>query len=181
MGYSTDFSGQFNLDKPLTPEHKAYLEAFNGSRRMQRNSWKTAKMPDPLREAVELPVGTDGGYFVGAVLLDGQTDGASSWANCSGQAHTPDILDYNRAPKGQPGLWCQWTPNEDGTAIEWDGGEKFYKYVDWIEYLIENFLAPWGYVLNGEVNWEGEDSDDLGLIVIENNEVSTKIGRVIYE
>jgi hypothetical protein len=72
-------------------------------------------------------------------------------------------------------------PNDDGTAIVWDGGEKFYEYVDWIEYLINNFLQPWGYVLNGEVEWFGEDRDDRGLIVVDNNAVSTKTAVVSYE
>ena len=52
MGYTTDFDGKFDLDKPLTPEHRAYLEAFARTRRMQRNAVITATMPDPIRESV---------------------------------------------------------------------------------------------------------------------------------
>ena len=51
----------------------------------------------------------------------------------------------------QPGLWCGWRPNEDGTVIEHDGGEKFYDYTEWIQYLVHHFLEPWGYKLNGDV------------------------------
>lgn len=168
MGYTTDFTGKFNLDKPLTPQHCAYLEAFAQTRRMQRNAEATATMLDPIREVVGLPIGEQGGYFVGSPR-DYGTD------------HTPDVTNYNNPPAGQPGLWCQWTPTEDGTAIEWDQGEKFYDYVEWLEYLIEHFLKPWGYVLNGAVDWQGEERGDIGRILIVNNAVSTKAGKVVYK
>jgi hypothetical protein len=38
-----------------------------------------------------------------------------------------------------------------------------------LEYLIDHFLAPWGYVLNGEVNWQGEREDDTGKIIVADN------------
>ena len=55
--------------------------------------------------------------------------------------------------------------------MEWDGGEKFYNYVEWLEYLIKNFFEPWGYSLNGSVNWQGEEDEDNGTIVVKHNEV----------
>lgn len=53
-----------------------------------------------------------------------------------------DVHDGNRPPAEQPGLWCQWVPTEDGAAIVWDGGEKFYCADEWMRYLIDHFLAP---------------------------------------
>jgi hypothetical protein len=53
--------------------------------------------------------------------------------------------------------------------IEWDTGEKFYSYIEWLEYIIYNFLAPKGYVLNGSVEWYGEDRADVGTIVVKSN------------
>lgn len=44
-------------------------------------------------------------------------------------------------------------------------------YVEWLEYLIQHFIAPWGYKLNGAVVWHGEDSDDIGRIVVTDNVV----------
>jgi len=168
MGYTTDFEGHFDLDHPLTPEHKAYLEAFSDTRRMARDPWKAEELPDPVREAVGLPIGKDGEYFVG-----GQ--------GSLGQDRDKSVLQYNEPPRTQPGLWCQWVPTEDGTGIVWNGSEKFYHYKEWIVYIIENFLKPWGYVLNGTVRWQGEESSDMGMIVVVNNVLQTKIGRVIYE
>jgi hypothetical protein len=161
MGYTTDFSGEFLLNRPLEPKHKAYLEAFNGSRRMRRDAKKAAALPDPLREAVGLPIGPEGAYYVGSA-----SDGDF------GQREDISVTDHNSPPSGQPGLWCQWIPNEEGTAIEWDGGEKFYDYIEWIKYLIEHFLKPWGYGLDGTVEWSGEDRDDMGEIRIVGNRVS---------
>jgi hypothetical protein len=162
MGYTTDFDGHFTLDKPLTQAHADYLNKFSSTRRVQRQN---AELPDPLREAVGLPMGVDGGYYVNA-------------GGFHGQAEDESIVNYNMPPEGQPGLWCQWVVTKDNngnyTKIEWDGGEKFYNYIEWINYIIEHFLMPWGYTLNGVVKWRGEDFYDIGTIVIVNNVVITK-------
>lgn len=168
MGYDTNFRGEFNLDKPLSPEHKAYLLKFAETRRMKRKQTIASKIHDPIRVAAGLPIGKEGGYFVAAK------------GHC-GQADDDSVVDHNTPPEGQPSLWCQWVPNSDGTAIEWDGGEKFYEYVDWIDYLVENFIKPWGYTLNGEVYWAGEDNGDLGRIVIKDNAIKVNAARIVYE
>jgi hypothetical protein len=53
--------------------------------------------------------------------------------------------------------------------------------VDWICYLIDQFLKPWGYVVNGEVTWSGEESGDLGLIEVTDNKVRVKYGHIEYD
>jgi hypothetical protein len=58
-----------------------------------------------------------------------------------GQSGT-GILDYNEPPQQQPGLWCHWVPTEDGSAICWNGAEKFYDGAEWMAYLIDTFLKP---------------------------------------
>jgi hypothetical protein len=142
----------------LKPEHAAYLVQFTETRRMKRDPAKAARIPDPVREAVGLPLGEEAAYFVGGKGVFGQDPDES-------------ILDDNEPPAGQPGLWCQWQSSEDRTAIIWGGGEKFYAYVEWLEYLIEHFLTPWGYILNGEMKWQGEDEADRGTITVKNNRV----------
>lgn len=147
MGYTTDFSGCFTLNKQLEPKMKEFLTKFNETRRMKRNA--------------DDKFGIEGEFFV---------DGTGSF----GQDHTSDVVDYNMPPKTQPGLWCQWTPTQDGCGIEWDGGEKFYNYDSWLIYIIEKILAPNGYVLNGTVEWQGEDVGDVGEIFVEDNKVFTQ-------
>ncbi len=80
----------------------------------------------------------------------------------------------------RPDSWCDWIPSEDGTAIVWDEGEKFYNYVEWLDYIIAKYLAPWEYVLNGEVSWEGEDSDDFGIIKVVDNKIYLREGQRIF-
>ncbi len=149
MGYDTNFTGAFQLNKPLTVKDFTFLKKLNETRRMARNV-------DESLYGVEGEFYVDGGGF-------------------AGQDRESNIIDFNLKPKTQPSLWCKWVPNEDGTAIEWDGVEKFYSYVEWIEYLIEKILAPRGYVLNGEVNWQGEENGDEGIICIVDNVVTTKL------
>lgn len=168
MGYTTDFYGQFELDAPLTKEQANYLTQFCQTRRMKRDVTAMTEMPDPIREAVGLPLGPEGAYFVGG-------------GGMMGQEHDASVVEYNHPPQSQPGPWCQWVPTDDLTGIEWDGGEKFYEYVEWLTYLIENFLKPWGRVLSGEVEWEGEDRDDRGKIVVKDNVVTSKEARVVYD
>jgi hypothetical protein len=72
-----------------------------------------------------------------------------------------------------PSYYCQWVPTADGKGIKWDGGEKFYAYVEWLNYLVTRFLRPWGYSLNGEVQWRGEDFNDLGTIIAKDGEITT--------
>jgi hypothetical protein len=149
----------FNLFHALAPEHAAYLERFSGTRRLKRDPEVAKTIPDPIREAVGLPIGVEAGYFVGATGHAGQDEDAS-------------ILDYNRPPAGQPGLWCQWVPSEDGSSIVWDGGQPgLWCHTEWIEYLIQHFLRPWGYILEGEMSWQGEEEEDRGLLVVRNNVV----------
>lgn len=167
MGYTTDFNGIFYLDCVLEEKHKRYLEQFASIRHMARDVEKLKDQEDYFRENVGLPLGVDGEYFTGGT-------------GSNGQDRTEDILNYNSPPSTQPGLWCQWTPTDDGYGIEWDEGEKFYHYIKWLKYIIENFLKPWNYVLNGIVKWSGEDDDDLEKIIVENNVVTTKIGEVVY-
>lgn len=169
MGYYTNFEGRFNITPPLRPEHYNYLCDFSLTRRMQRRADLTATRPDPVREAAGLPVGAEGCYFVGEGEYRGQNFDAR------------DIANTNKPPVGQPSFWCNWVPTEDCTAIVWDGGEKFYGYIEWIKYLIAHFLKPWGYTLNGEVYWEGEERDDAGIIRIEHNMVRVLRARTIYE
>ena len=164
MGYTTEFYGVFKLDKKLKKEHAAYLRQFSDTRRMKRDETLASALSDPIRLAAKLPVGREGAFYVATDAFDEKS-----------------VVDGNKSPEGQPGLWCHWIPTDDNKGIVWDGGEKFYDYVEWISYLIENFLAPWGYVVNGEMEWVGEDKGDIGKIVIIDNMVEEHMGRYVYD
>jgi hypothetical protein len=103
-----------------------------------------------------------------------------------GQDRELDIIEYNRSPEGQPGLWCGWVPTNDGTAIVWNKQEKFYDSQEWMKYLIEHFLKPGGHaqgkpefssftfdhVCNGVIYAQGEEIGDSWSLVVRNNKVT---------
>lgn len=176
MGYTTSFSGSFTIDKPVDEETYDLLHGLASTRRMKRDIrqlgrrvyvGKVKRVTKEIAEQWKKEFGEEGEFWVG----DSQN---------SGQGHAQDIVDYNTPPKTQPGLWCSWGIQEDRQTIEWDGGEKFYKYVEWIKYFIEKILAPRGYKLNGVVTWQGEDDEDAGQIEIVDNVVSEKWRVVFY-
>ena len=154
MGYTTEFSGRFEIDRPVDEETSKLINGLNETRRMARD--------------VDDKYGIEGEFYI-----EGK--------GYMGQDRDDTIIDYNRHPRTQPSLWCRWELSEDRKYIQWDGGEKFYEYVDWLKYLIKKILAPREYILNGEVEWFGEDYNDRGLIIVKNNVVEIKYGRVIYE
>ncbi len=156
---------------------------------MWRDEKITATLPDPLREAVGLPLGNDGAYFVGGADLAfrGQDDSSVvgyndppggpryGYVNAEGSVvaygdrdGSEEFKDLERPSWSQPGLWCQWIP-VDSKTIQWDEGEKFYEYIEWLAYLIEHFLGPWNVTFSGDVHWEGEESDDFGRIELVQN------------
>ena len=153
MGYTTYFDGQLDINPPLNKAQVTYINQFSDTRRMKRDPEKASKLHDPLREAVGLPIGEDGAYYVGG-------------RGFLGQDKDDSVIDHNRPPVKQPGLWCQWVINEEGTMLQWDHGEKFYEYTLWLEYLIEHFFQPWGISLKGSIDWSGEDGNDRGTIYV---------------
>ena len=82
------------------------------------------------------------------------------------------IVNHNYPPMTQPGLWNHWVCNDEGTEILWDEGEKFYEYIPWINYIIKNFIIPWGYKLNGKIEYQGEEWGDNGFIIIVDNNIN---------
>lgn len=117
-----------------------------------------------------------------------------------GQSRDPDIYDYNFPPPELPGLWCHWTPNDEGTWLEWDGGEKFYYGAEWMDFVVNKLLSPeaaafvkkheheddrllafkCNHTVNGQFDAEGEDSGDKWKLIITDNVVSVSQGSITY-
>ena len=166
MGYTTWFNGSFEIDKPVNEEFENYINTFSSTRRMKRNVEKIKELyPNWKDQCFNGDLGVDGEYFIGSTKDYGQN-------------REDSIVDYNHPPKTQPGLWCQWII--ENNQLIWDEGEKFYDYIEWLKYMIENFFEPSGYKLNGEVEWQGEDYDDFGIIEVEDNIVYVKSGERSY-
>lgn len=75
---------------------------------------------------------------------------------------------------GNWGYYCQWIVSDDGTKLQWDDGEKFYSYIEWLKYLVKHYFKPWGYKLNGEIIWQGEDIKDRGLLKMKDTVLTVK-------
>lgn len=157
MGYTTDFNGKFKFNKQLDEEIYNLLVGLATTRRMKR-------------QGLDPKYGYQGEFYFNK----------NDFSN-AGQTEDTSIVDYNEPPDTQPSLWLQWIPTNDSMFLEWDGGEKFYSYIEWLEYLINKILAPHGYSLTGEVYWYGEDRDDNGIIEIVDNKISIHEGKNTYE
>lgn len=138
--------------------------------------------------------GNDGEYYVGDVVPESVIDYNKPPGHIlQGKGNDLSLNEVwtenvRLSKKGlcQPGLWCQWEVKRDwkmpsNTCLFWDGGEKFYNYVEWLNYLIKHFFSKWGIVFNGSIEWQGEDSSDKGIIVVEDNVVKIGTAKITYE
>lgn len=162
MGYNIVFSGNINIDPPLSASEKRYMDEFCASKRVLRES---------------------GPYCVPFVLEQASEKVKKDFEE-------KDVIDSLSPAVGQPGLWCKWAVNEKGTSIKWNGGENFYNAQIWMKYLIEHFLGTEpvskdleermsfmkGHILNGIIYAIGEGSLDVWCIKVHNGEVFTSKG-----
>lgn len=191
MGYTTDFEGELTFNTELTTTQVEYLNDFKNSRRMKRDPKvlmdkyngtygrpQITKLTEEQEKHVQA-LKNDG--FEVSLFYNGSAEDyyGKEGEFFVGNDEVTGVTDYNRPPSTQPSLWCQWDVAED--RLFWDGGEKFYSYVDWLKYIIENFFKPWGIVANGSITWSGEDSSDFGKIVVTDNIVTVKEGRIVYD
>lgn len=143
----------------------SYINLFSKSRRMKRE-------PILINSDYKKDnnyYGKEGEFFV---PLDWDT----LYKKPSHFNHGKEVKDNNNSSITQPGLWCKWiigfNDKDKSLVLKWSGAEKFYDYVEWLEYIIINFLAPKNIILNGKIEWKGEDDRDIGTILVDNNSIS---------
>ena len=188
MGYTTDFSGHLDMSRPLTQAEAEYIRKFNDVRHMRRDVNKLhevfkGKHGNPFATTIGEIYRREGEYFVGdesTGILDHNEPPGTPARMDDWQAWWTARQTAIKNGDSLPGLWCQWTVNREGDRLEWDGGEKFYNYHEWLQYLITHFFDKWGVKLSGVIQWQGEDRADFGLIVVENNSIGVKSGKVVY-
>jgi hypothetical protein len=201
MGYTTDFDGSFKLSRPATAEEREYVNRIADTRRMQRDVNKLMELykgehGNPFaidKTNADKVYGFKGEYFAmndgdmgqgndGSVIDHNAASGEIAWKDYSGDWEKRDEMQkaINADIIKQPGLWCQWRL-DDETTLSWDGSEKFYNYIEWLQYLIAHFFEPWGIKLNGECYWQGEDNSDMGKIEIINNVINIYETEVEYK
>lgn len=163
MGYTTDFKGSLRLEPHATAEQVDYIKKISETPRMRRD---VTKLKDMFKgeEGLNGEYGIEGEFFVGGL---GRTDSS--------------VIDNNAHAYTQPGLWCDWVLTPNGKELEWNGGEKFYNYIEWLKYMIDNFFEKWGIKLNGEIKWSGEEMADVGVITVKDNHVTTSDDKPDFE
>ena len=200
MGYTTDFDGSFKLSRPATAEEMSYINRIASTRRMQRDVTKLMELykgqhGNPFakdKTNADEVYGFRGEYFAkddgdmgqsndGSVIDHNAASGEIAWKDYDGDWAKREELQnaINADIIKQPGLWCQWQL-DDETTLSWDGSEKFYNYIEWLQYLIAHFFEPWGIKLNGECFWQGEDNSDMGKIEITDNVINIYETEVEY-
>ena len=201
MGYTTDFDGSFKLSRPATAEEMSYINRIASTRRMQRDVTKLMELykgqhGNPFakdKTNADEVYGFRGEYFAkddgdmgqsndGSVIDHNAASGEIAWKDYDGDWAKREELQnaINADIIKQPGLWCQWQL-DDETTLSWDGSEKFYNYIEWLQYLIAHFFEPWGIKLNGECFWQGEDNSDMGKIEIIDNVINIYETEVEYK
>jgi len=78
---------------------------------------------------------------------------------------------YYFEKQAMPDTRLSWEIQADRQTFEWDGSEKFYSYIEWIEYIIKEVLSPAGYFLSGNIIWQGANMLDIGQIKVVRNKI----------
>lgn len=162
MGYNTEYMGSVKITPRLKKEDKEFLDKFFQIRHMKRDM---SKLEGVKTEDIE-KFGKDGCFY----LKD------YDWSNDNEMMEDKTIVNINDSGD-MPSLWCDLEIVEENgeTFIQWNGNEKSYSINEdngWFTWLIDNFFKPNGYILNGEMTWQGEDDTDTGTITITDNVVN---------
>lgn len=171
MGYTTWFEGGLTPNKPFKKEFVNYINDFSEKRHEPRDV-EIIKRSDPdwAKHCLDGNLGPYGMYYVGD-FDEGVID----------HSFNKGIIDHSLAKSYTcPGYWCDWVINKNTGMVEWNDSEKFYNYIEWLKFLVDNFFEPAGYKLNREIFWEGEEREDNGVIVVKDNNIYTYNGTTVY-
>jgi hypothetical protein len=84
-----------------------------------------------------------------------------------------EIAEGGRDSKAVTGIdaYFQWVPADTLQHIVWDQNEKFYQYIEQLQWLCR-WLGERNISANGLMYWHGEESSDTGTINVVANEVA---------
>ena len=158
MGYTTYFNGGFYFNKEVDEKLKEYIDKYSYTRHM---SYDTSLIKEKIPFWRAFTLNGDLGKN-GALIADKQ--------RLLDDFHGEFVKDYN--DNGVcPGLWSHWVIEDN--QLVWDEGEKFYNYIEWLEFYITHFFEPYDLVLNGVAYFYGEERGDCGYIIIDENHISS--------
>ncbi len=167
MGYTTTFEGKVKISPPLNKEEIKFLKFFCGVAHIKRKHSEAYYFLQKRNFLTEM---------ISKIYIQFW----SFWGYELESGAQKEIIDDGSPPDGQPSKWCQFMPTDDGHYIVWDGLEKFYYSLEWMQYLIDHFIGddpkakselPFlqSHVLNGEMKAFGEDEEDRWILKVKNN------------
>ncbi len=157
--YHIRFRRHLKLSPIATPEQVLYIQNFAKTRRIKRDS-------AILMKRFNGEYGLNGNYGIEGEFYVGGEDAFSPDKDYS-------ILDFDNPSSNQFSLKCEWTVTDDGKKLVWTKNELFYEYLNWLNYMIDNFFIPWNIKLNGTLTYQGQqEKEDAGIITVKNNIVS---------
>lgn len=156
MGYNTNFSGALTVTPPLNKHERDYLADFADTRQTS----------------------PDHGQLV---------------VNPTGSIRGNDPQD------NKPGIWCNWIVDEHDN-LTWNEMEKTYDHAEWLVWIITHLLGPESrafvrmhlnddtrlahfthdHVVNGVVDAQGEDHDDMWRIKVTDSHVEVQYPEIVY-
>lgn len=96
-------------------------------------------------------------------------------------AEAKQLLEFNEDPENipapHPSSYMQWVPGKNLDSIGWDGGEKFYDYAEWLQWLV-GWLAARGIESVGILSWSGEQAGDTGTLTVFDGRVESRANGV---
>lgn len=168
MGYNTIFQGQLTSDTVLDSEFLEWFESFRKTRHFVRKP----KILQLTLEQAGIPLnnvtppfyhklGKGGKYFT----MDEHVEMLSGLMS----AYT---ADYNNPPDDIPSLWCPWY-YDNGFKLH---NGKAHEYIKWLEWFIKNVFCFVPIRLSGVIKWQGEKTDDSGVLLVLDNHINIQGG-----
>ncbi len=177
MGYTTDFDGKIVISPKLPDE---FVGGFNFTTKKRNNTYG-----DGEQGSFDHLYHSRWGYnSLGDPPPEGTTNRLGGWFSPYVFERPGDyptrIDEYARigihrasAVTEVPSCWNHWQLGQgvdDFTVLEWDGGEKFSEYIEWMKYVLRLIHSdfPQSHFV-GTIDWEGEDPTDRGQIIVGEN------------
>lgn len=65
------------------------------------------------------------------------------------------LKQYSVNDDRTPSMYCEWIFDPHGKRLAWNTAAANYEtYIDWLKYIMDNFLIPWNYTLNGNTKYQ---------------------------
>lgn len=152
----TTFKNPDGTDNDATP-YARYLGMFCEVPHWKRNEATCRLIKDPFRDAIGLPPGKYGEFVIGTKKFDSS-------------------VSSKRPYKHHPSEFVPFAVNLDSEfkmTLNMVGSPRPSVLAKWTSYLLEKFIGPWGYNMNGYISWD--DDVTTGYVHVLNNVLEHEI------